>query len=98
MSSNVEAIGFWAAVLTTLAFVPQVVRTWRFGGRELSWVMLVLFGTGVGLWFVYGYLRESGPIMLANGLTGLQVIVIAAGKLRARPPVAAPSEPSIQVS
>lgn len=98
MSSYVEAIGFWAAVLTTLAFVPQVVRTWRLGGRELSWMMLALFGTGVGLWFVYGYLRQSGPIMMANGLTGLQVIVIAAGKLRARPPVVAASEPTIPVS
>jgi MtN3 and saliva related transmembrane protein len=94
---SVEAIGFWAAVLTTAAFVPQVVRTWRLGGRELSWVMLALFGTGVGLWFVYGYLRDSRPIMLANGLTGMQVIVIAAGKLRARPP-STPSVPPVPIA
>jgi MtN3 and saliva related transmembrane protein len=77
-----EAIGFWAAVLTTVAFAPQVIRTWRTGGQELSWTMLALFGTGVGLWFVYGVLRMSGPLMLANGLTGLQILFLLALKAR----------------
>jgi MtN3 and saliva related transmembrane protein len=76
-----EAIGFWAAALTTVAFAPQVVRTWRTGGRDLSWTMLALFGIGVGLWFVYGILQMSGPIMVANGLTGIQVLVILALKI-----------------
>jgi len=76
LSSHTEAVGFWAGILTTVAFVPQLVRTWRVGGEQLSWLMLGLFGTGVGLWFVYGYLRSSAPLMLANGLTGVQVIFI----------------------
>lgn len=79
-----DVIGFWAAVLTTIAFVPQVVRTWRVGGRELSWVTLALFGTGVALWFVYGYRLDSRPLMLANGLTLLQILAIVIIKLRAR--------------
>jgi MtN3 and saliva related transmembrane protein len=81
LSSHTEAIGFWAAILTTVAFAPQVVRTWRVGGKELSWTMLALFGMGVGLWFVYGYLRMSGPLMLANGLTGLQILIILGLKI-----------------
>jgi MtN3 and saliva related transmembrane protein len=81
LSSHTEAIGFWAAILTTAAFAPQMVRTWRVGGEELSWMMLALFGTGVGLWFVYGYLRMSGPLMLANGLTGLQILTILGLKI-----------------
>jgi MtN3 and saliva related transmembrane protein len=80
--SHTETIGFWAAILTTVAFAPQVIRTWRVGGDELSWLMLTCFGTGVGLWFVYGYLRMSGPLMLANGLTGLQILVIIGVKFR----------------
>jgi MtN3 and saliva related transmembrane protein len=82
LSSHTEAIGFWAGILTTVAFAPQVVRTWRVGGEALSWTMLALFGLGVGLWFVYGYLRMSGPLMLANGLTGLQVLIILGLKIR----------------
>lgn len=81
LQAYAEAIGFWAAVLTTVAFTPQVVRTWRTGGQGLSWTMLALFGTGVGLWFVYGWLRMSAPIMLANGLTGAQVLVLLALKI-----------------
>jgi MtN3 and saliva related transmembrane protein len=76
-----ELIGFWAAVLTTVGFVPLVLRTWRSGGEGLSWLMLASFGTGVGLWFLYGVLRASGPLMLANGLTGVQVLVLAALKI-----------------
>lgn len=79
--SHTEAIGFWAAILTTVAFAPQLIRTWRVGGDALSWLMLTCFGTGVGLWFVYGYLRVSGPLMLANGLTSLQILLIIGVKL-----------------
>lgn len=74
---STDTIGFWAALLTTVSFLPQVVRTWRMGGQELSWLMLALFGTGVGLWFLYGYLLQSGPLMLANGITGLQILALA---------------------
>lgn len=82
LNPYVDLIGFWAGLLTTAAFVPQVRRTWRSGGHDLSWTMLTLFGGGVSLWFVYGWLRGSAPIMLANGLTGLQVLLILAIKIR----------------
>lgn len=74
-------------MFTTVAFVPQVLRTWRLGGHELSWSMLALFGAGLALWFTYGLLRGSMPLMLANGLTGLQMFAIALLKLRAPRPV-----------
>ena len=44
--------------------------------------MLALYGTGVSLWFIYGLLRNSQPIMLANGVTDLLVLVILVLKLR----------------
>jgi MtN3 and saliva related transmembrane protein len=84
MSDSTELIGLFAGILTTVAFAPQVVRTWRMGGHELSWLMLALFGTGVGLWFVYGWLIGSVPLLLANGLTGVQVVAMAAVKFRSR--------------
>jgi MtN3 and saliva related transmembrane protein len=82
LQSSVEGIGFWAAVLTTLSFAPQFMEARRTGGQGLSWLMLAMFGTGVGLWFLYGLLKVSGPLILANGLTGLQVLLILAVKLR----------------
>ena len=76
-----ETIGTLAAILTTLAFAPQAVRTWRVGGEGLSWMMLACFGTGVGLWFIYGLMRSSGPLILANGITWVQVVFIVAIKI-----------------
>jgi MtN3 and saliva related transmembrane protein len=82
LRSYTEAIGFWAAVLTTIAFAPQVIQAWRTGGEGLSWLMLALFGTGVGLWFLYGLMLMSGPLITANGLTGLQILLLLALKVR----------------
>jgi MtN3 and saliva related transmembrane protein len=82
LNDQSEVIGYCAGTLTTIAFLPQVIRTWRSGGHALSGLMLALFGTGVSLWFVYGYLRNSRPIMLANGMTDIQVLVILVLKLR----------------
>ena len=82
---HTEWIGTLAAILTTVAFFPQVLRTWRMRKQEqrqeLSGAMLALFGSGVGLWFVYGCLRMSAPLMAANGVTGLLILAIAAAKL-----------------
>jgi MtN3 and saliva related transmembrane protein len=82
LRSQTELTGFWAGSLTTIAFAPQLVKAWKNGGQGLSWAMLALFGTGVWLWFLYGLLRMSGPIMLANAVTGVQVLVILAIKIR----------------
>ncbi len=82
LHSNTESIGFWAATLTTVSFVPQVVRTYRTGGKDLSWWMLALFGVGVGLWLAYGILRPSPPVAFANGVTGFLVLCIVGLKLR----------------
>ena len=72
-----EAIGSGAAVLTTAAFAPQLIRRWRTGGAGLSWLMLSMLGLGVWLWFLYGLLRASVPIVAANGLTGVQILFLA---------------------
>ena len=91
MQNATELIGLAAAILTTVAFAPQVIRTWQMGGHELSWSMLALFGTGVTLWLVYGVLLWSTPLMLANGLTLIQVVLMAGVKFRWRRATAPPS-------
>src|SRR5271168_4953260 len=80
--SSVEVIGLCAGTLTTVSFAPQLLKAWKTGGEGLSWAMLALFGSGVGLWFVYGVLRASVPIVAANGLTEVQVLAIFAIKVR----------------
>ncbi len=79
----VEPIGFVAASLTSLAFLPQVVRTIR--TRDTAGISLwtyVLFCTGVALWLAYGLLRADLPVIFANGLTLALSGVVLALKLR----------------
>lgn len=68
-------MGFAAATLTTLSFVPQVLKIKRQGGNDLSYSMLVVFWAGVMLWLVYGILVKSPSIIAANLVTGFLVLV-----------------------
>ena len=47
-------IGTVAAICTTGAFIPQIVKLRKQGGKDLSYSMLFLYLTGVLLWLVYG--------------------------------------------
>ena len=63
-------LGLIAAVCTTVAFVPQVVQTWRTKkAGDVAWGMLGTFIAGVILWLVYGILIRSLPIILSNAAT-----------------------------
>jgi MtN3 and saliva related transmembrane protein len=66
----VDAIGFLAGVLTTIAFIPQVVHSWQ--TRDLAGVslrMYALFTVGVAMWLLYGIAMGSWPIIAANTIT-----------------------------
>jgi len=63
-------IGYAAAALTTSAFIPQVIKSWRSRSTgDLSAVMLVVFTAGIVLWLLYGLALGSLPVILANGVT-----------------------------
>ena len=63
-------VGLVAGALTTIAFVPQVHHTWQMkSAKDISLRMLLLFCTGVLLWLIYGFMIQSLPVMLANGVT-----------------------------
>lgn len=80
---SIEWIGYLAALLTSVAFVPQAVKTIR--TRDTSGIstgMYAIFCSGVALWFVYGLKIGSLPIVLANGTTFLLAGAVLALKLR----------------
>jgi MtN3 and saliva related transmembrane protein len=80
-----ELIGYAAAVLTTIAFIPQVLHTWRMrSGRGVSLGMYSIFTSCVALWLVYGILLEAWPIIAANGVTLTLALSILALKIRFR--------------
>ena len=63
-------IGMLAAVLTTTAFLPQVIKAHKSKHtKDLSLEMFVVFSIGLILWIVYGVILWSLPIILANSIT-----------------------------
>jgi MtN3 and saliva related transmembrane protein len=79
------AVGFGAAIGTTAAWFPQVVRTWNTrSARDFSWGYLALFVMGVALWTAYGMLRRDPVVIIGNGITLLLVISVGVIKARER--------------
>lgn len=65
-----DLVGYVAAILTTIAFVPQTLTSWR--TRNLSGVslpMYSIFTAGVAMWLAYGVMLGSWPIIAANAIT-----------------------------
>ncbi|MEP6888814.1 MAG: SemiSWEET transporter [Nitrospirales bacterium] len=63
-------IGLLAGTLTTLAFVPQLTKTWKSkSAQDISLGMFLTFCSGVLLWLVYGILMDALPIIMANTVT-----------------------------
>jgi MtN3 and saliva related transmembrane protein len=80
---QIEIIGYSAAFLTTVAFLPQAIWSWK--TRDLSGIslgMYSLFTAGVGLWLVYGLVLEKWPLILANAMTFALALSILMLKLR----------------
>ena len=76
-------IGITAATLTTIAFVPQVAKAHiTRHTKDLSLVMYILFSIGITLWMTYGFLLNSGPIIIANGITLIMSLYILFLKMR----------------
>ena len=60
-------VGFIAALCTAVANLPQVVKAWRTHSTgDLSLKMILLLGTGLGLWVLYGFMKGDLVIILAN--------------------------------
>jgi MtN3 and saliva related transmembrane protein len=70
MKDFTNIVGFIAAIFTTFAFVPQVIKVWRTRSTaDISLGMYSLFTLGVALWLAYGILLDAWPIILANIVT-----------------------------
>jgi len=80
---TITIVGFIAGTLTTVAYVPQVIRSWQLKEtKDISLSMLVLYAVGVSLWFVYGVWTNALPIIAANGISLVLILVLLGIKLR----------------
>ena len=67
---TVDLIGSLAATLTTVSFIPQVLKVFRSRHtKDISLGMYATFTTGVAMWLIYGLALASWPIIAANSIT-----------------------------
>jgi MtN3 and saliva related transmembrane protein len=80
---EVQILGLAAGSCTTIAFLPQVIKTWKSGSaKDLSLGMFSFFSFGVLLWLIYGIMVRDVPVIVANMLTLLLASTILFFKLR----------------
>jgi len=75
-----DLLGYCAATLTTVAFVPQVLKTIKTkSAKDVSIGMFISFTIGVFLWIIYGLATDTKPIWISNfiilGLAITQIIL-----------------------
>lgn len=80
MMHTLDILGYIAGAMTTISFIPQVVRTWKTKStKDISLAMFILFCLGVATWMIYGIILNSWPIIVANGVVlvlGLNILVM----------------------
>ncbi|MBD1806241.1 SemiSWEET transporter [Microcoleus sp. FACHB-SPT15] len=84
-TESIDILGYVAATLTTIAFLPQVIKTWRSrSAKDVSLVMMITFSIGVFLWLLYGLAIQAMPVILANATTLILALLIVILKIRYR--------------
>ena len=79
---NIDIFGYFAAILTTAAFLPQLIKTLKTKkADDVSLITLIMFLSGVGSWIIYGYKISSFPILLANIITFILNLLILISKI-----------------
>lgn len=81
--SDVDLIGALAGTLTTISFIPQVLKIWSSrSAADISMGMFSLFALGVSLWLFYGLSIRSAPIIASNSVTLILSLAIIIMKIR----------------
>ena len=75
--SATEILGFAAAILTTVSFVPQAIKVIRTRNTDgISLLMYTLFTSGMSMWLIYGFIIGSRPMIISNSITALLSAII----------------------
>ncbi|MFC2070912.1 SemiSWEET family sugar transporter [Chloroflexota bacterium] len=78
-----EYIGIVAGALTTLGFIPQIIRVYKLkSAREISITFNVTLLVGITLWLVYGILHGLAPLIIWNTIGMILISTLLVGKLK----------------
>jgi MtN3 and saliva related transmembrane protein len=81
--NTISLLGLVAGAFTTVAFLPQVLKTWKSrSAKDLSLGMFSIFTAGVAMWLAYGFMINDLPVILANVITLILASTLLFFKLR----------------
>jgi MtN3 and saliva related transmembrane protein len=79
----VELLGLIAGTLTTISFLPQLVKIVKNkSAKDVSLLMFLIFTLGIFLWLVYGILTLTLAIIIANSVTIILALSILILKIK----------------
>jgi len=91
----IDTIGYVAATMTTISFLPQLIRVIKLkSARDISLGMFLIFSTGTLGWLVYGVLSHSKPVWIANAVTLVLSVSILILKLKYDEQATKPVQPA----
>ena len=80
-----QYLGYAAGIITTLAFLPQALRIIRTRQtRDISLLWALAMNTGIVLWLLYGIAKNDLPMIGANSITLVLLMIILYCKIRYR--------------
>jgi MtN3 and saliva related transmembrane protein len=63
----ITILGLFAGILTTISFLPQVIKTWKTkSAKDVSFGMVSIYIFGACMWLIYGFLSKDVPIIMTN--------------------------------
>lgn len=81
----VDILGYSAGAITSLTFLPQVIKTWRLkSAKDISLLMFVIAAVNEIMWIAYGALLDNWVIILTNAVVLAMSSIMIFFKLRYR--------------
>ena len=81
--ASIEILGLVAGTITSITFLPQVVKIWQTkSAKDLSIMMLLLLMLGVVLWLIYGLVVMSAAIIYTNSMVLAMSLIMLYFKLK----------------
>jgi len=79
----IEILGLVAGTITSITFLPQVIKIWQTkSAKDLSIMMLLLLMLGVVLWLIYGLVVMSAAIIYTNSMVLAMSLIMLFFKLK----------------
>lgn len=79
----IQFIGYLAAFLTTISFLPQTIKTWKSKDtKSISLPMYFFLNIGLICWLIYGFMNGAIPLILANFISFIFAFPVLLLKLK----------------